>query len=141
MQIIFACEVKISLILEITLNINVFRYIHLRLSIKTFLLSWQITTPATAEHAHFMANVKRLPQRHIYACVFLAQRMSPLRCATVTTSLTRTNVNITTTSVRRKKNPVSSTMADVNVSPCLFYAAEYLTLKYQEFKESLCRIN
>ena len=74
--------------------------------IKNTLLSRQISIPAMAEHVHFIAYVKRQLKQHTYARASLAKQMSRLHCATTMTSHTRTHVNTTTTSVRRKKNPV-----------------------------------
>ena len=64
-----------------------------------------------------MVYAKRLLKPHINACVSLAQQTSPLHFATIMTLHTRTNVNTTIMSVRRKKSLVSSIMADANVSP------------------------
>ena len=95
---------KIALILELASS-NIMLFL-LTPQIKNTLLSRQITIPATAEHAHFMAYVKHLLKQHTNAYVFLAQQRSRLHCVTTMTSHTRTNVNTTTTSVWRKKNLV-----------------------------------
>lgn len=76
-----------------------------------------------------MLYAKRPLEQRINASVAPAQQMSQLHCATTVASHTRTNVNTTTKSVWDKKNPVSNTMADANVSPYQFYVAEYFDRK------------
>ena len=95
---------KIALILELASS-NIMLFL-LTTQIKNTLLSRQITIPATAEHAHFMAYVKHQLKQHTYAYASLVKQMSRLHCATTMTSHTRTHVNATTMSARRKKNPV-----------------------------------
>ena len=96
---------KIALILELASS-NIMLFLLTPPNKNTLLLSRQITIPATAEHVHFMAYVKRQLKQHTHASATLAKQTSRLHCATTMTSHTRTHVNTTTTSVRRKKNPV-----------------------------------
>ena len=79
---------KIALILELASS-NIMLFL-LTTQIKNTLLSRQITIPATAEHAHFMAYVKHLLKQHTYAYASLAKQMSRLHCATTMTSHTIT---------------------------------------------------
>ena len=106
MRIFFVIEIKLlSFFSELASSIIMLFLLTPQIK-NTLLLSRQITTLATAEHAHFMAYVKHLLKQHTYAYASLAKQMSRLHCATTMTSHTRTHVNTTTTSVRRKKNPV-----------------------------------
>ena len=90
MRIFFVIEIKLlSFFSELASSIIMLFLLTPQIK-NTLLLSRQITTLATAEHAHFMAYVKHLLKQHTYAYASLAKQMSRLHCATTMTSHTRT---------------------------------------------------